>query len=322
MSDMLVRIYPVSKRHGHCARSYNLAGSGYPPFRVERGWYTVDGETAEKLRSKLNNPADKRSAPIFQVVTPAEARALDSAETMQVAKATGPVPIPAKVKAGHPAKQMTGGDRASKERNLRTGKVLETGSENDGPEPGYDAPPKPVRLLKPSAEDAAEATADTVERLHKALADATAALKAATAEKIAEATGPEAAAEELTDLPEDPSADEPEGDDLGDALDDALPDDADLSEPMSSDGEEAPSRPASNPTVADARTADPTNVPAESEGRGDLTSAAVRENSTPTAQADKLTPTPTVAPTITPKAAAPKPAATAPKATPKPKAKK
>lgn len=91
----LVRINPVNPGQGYHARRYAMPGK-YGTFKVERGWYTVDDKTAAYLATKLNNPADDRSRPIFQVVTVEEARAVKKAEEERKRREDpdNPVPLP------------------------------------------------------------------------------------------------------------------------------------------------------------------------------------------------------------------------------------
>lgn len=95
--SMLVRIYPPNKSRGYYARRYRISGSKYPVFDYKRGWYEVDSKTAKQLKKVRNNPADPMSRPVFQVVTREQAVAIEEAEKAEVAKATGPVPLPAGV---------------------------------------------------------------------------------------------------------------------------------------------------------------------------------------------------------------------------------
>ena len=91
---MLVRIYPRDPQRGYHAASFRLANSGYPIFRVERGWYEVDPQTAERLRQYRNR--NNTGQPIFQIVTRAEAKALERAEKEAIrrADANSPIPMP------------------------------------------------------------------------------------------------------------------------------------------------------------------------------------------------------------------------------------
>jgi len=94
----VVRIYPPNPSRGHFAETYILSGSGYPKFEAKRGWYQVDDKTAERMERLRNNPADSGSRPVFQVCSPAEAKAMEKVEIEQVAKAAAPIPLPKKVK--------------------------------------------------------------------------------------------------------------------------------------------------------------------------------------------------------------------------------
>ncbi len=312
---MLVKIHPVSRRHGYKCRSFTLAGSQYPTFRVERGWYKVDDETAAKLRTKRNNSQDPRSAPIFVVCTEAEATAMEEAEKIQIATPAGPVPMPKAVTdrlAGkdvpREAAKVAGGkerpfaSRGSKEANIRAGKFLETAddeSEDIAESTGTGTANAPVNPM------------DEVTRLRAQLAKAHADLRAQkgqafeaaasrvnpepsdAVERDALAAQVEATAEELAAQAE-----------LDATLDEALPDGEDLTEPMGDSGVAVPSRPATTPTVDHAREV-------TGAGGGDLTSAEVRANATPDPKPEKPAPKP-------PAAQAPKLKATTTAATPKP----
>ncbi len=95
--DMLVRIHPPNRRLGRFAESFTLSGSGYPKFRYQAGWYTVDYRTAMKLIDVRNNPNDPSSKLVFEVCSAREAKALDRAEKVEKAKANKPIPIPPKI---------------------------------------------------------------------------------------------------------------------------------------------------------------------------------------------------------------------------------
>lgn len=93
----LVRIHPYDPHRGFKCRTYILSGSGYPKFDVTRGWYEVDDATAARLKKILNNPNDPRSQRVFQVVTKAQAEALDEAEADEVAEASAPIALPEEI---------------------------------------------------------------------------------------------------------------------------------------------------------------------------------------------------------------------------------
>lgn len=96
-AKLLARIHPPNRTRGYHARRFKLTGSEYPVFDYQRGWYQVDNKTAEKLSRVRNNPQDPLSRPVFQIVTVAEAKAIEEAEKARKARADGPVPLPAGV---------------------------------------------------------------------------------------------------------------------------------------------------------------------------------------------------------------------------------
>lgn len=93
---MLVRIYPREPKRGYHAARFQLRGSGYPIFKVERGWYEVDAAMAKKLGTYHNRGNDAGAKPIFQICTRAEAIAVEEAEreALRRADATTPIPLP------------------------------------------------------------------------------------------------------------------------------------------------------------------------------------------------------------------------------------
>lgn len=142
--SLLVRIFPYNPRAGYHALSFQLSGSPYPPFRVERGWYEVDRATALKLRKQLNNPNDPFSRPIFQVCTRDQAKALERAEQVRVARASDPVPLPdlnARRERARPERargrevdvdELSPGEIAARKRDAaERGKVIETADEDE-----------------------------------------------------------------------------------------------------------------------------------------------------------------------------------------------
>lgn len=99
----LARIYPLNPNRGYHVATYLLSNSKYPMFRVERGWYEVDADTAEYLSELRNNPEDSSSKPVFQVCTHEEGIAIDEAEIQRIAAAEAPVPMPGHAAAGRRA---------------------------------------------------------------------------------------------------------------------------------------------------------------------------------------------------------------------------
>lgn len=91
---MLVRIYPRDPKRGYHAARFQMRGSGYPIFKVERGWYQVDAATAERLSKYYNRNNDPTAKPVFQICTRAEAIALEEAEQEKIRRADARTPVP------------------------------------------------------------------------------------------------------------------------------------------------------------------------------------------------------------------------------------
>jgi len=93
----LVRIHPVAKKQGFTMERYRMSGTRYPNFVVgtplKPRWYTVTGQVAKHLAT-VKNSSGKLA---FQVCTQKEAEAMDRLALEEIARATGPVPLPAGV---------------------------------------------------------------------------------------------------------------------------------------------------------------------------------------------------------------------------------
>ncbi len=74
-----VRIRPYNKARGQLVRRYVYGGVR---FEVDHGWYEVDDEIAEYLKTVLTHPQDPDSKPVFDVSDQAGAEkiALDEYE--------------------------------------------------------------------------------------------------------------------------------------------------------------------------------------------------------------------------------------------------
>ena len=77
MQTLLVRLKPHDARRGNVLRRYTYRGI---KFHEERGWYRVDKDVAEYLRTVRQVPGDKHSPLAFDVCTEDEARRLDTKE--------------------------------------------------------------------------------------------------------------------------------------------------------------------------------------------------------------------------------------------------
>lgn len=75
---MHVRLKPYEPRRGHVLRRYSYGGI---KFHEERGWYRVDKDVADYLRTVRQVHGDEFSALAFDVCTEAEAQAIEAAET-------------------------------------------------------------------------------------------------------------------------------------------------------------------------------------------------------------------------------------------------
>lgn len=100
---MLVRIHPVNRGQGY-VRERHIHGPY--DFRVEKGWYEVDYETSQFLKT-VTNHGNGFSQPVFIVATHEQARAMEELEADEYAKAAAPVPLPAaaKTKDSSPEKE-------------------------------------------------------------------------------------------------------------------------------------------------------------------------------------------------------------------------
>ena len=77
METMLVRLKPFDPRRGHVLRRFTYRGI---KIHQERGWYRVDKDTAEYLRTVRQVHSDEHSPLAFDVCTEAEAKAMDAKE--------------------------------------------------------------------------------------------------------------------------------------------------------------------------------------------------------------------------------------------------
>jgi hypothetical protein len=77
MKTTYVRLKPYDVRRRHVLRRYTFRGI---KFHVERGWYRVTDEVAAGLREIRQVARDPHSPLAFDVVTEAEATAIDARE--------------------------------------------------------------------------------------------------------------------------------------------------------------------------------------------------------------------------------------------------
>ncbi len=78
MDTMLVRLKKRDPRRGLVLRRYTYRGI---KFLAERGWYRVEKDVADYLRSVRQLAHDPLSPPAFDVCTEGEARALEATES-------------------------------------------------------------------------------------------------------------------------------------------------------------------------------------------------------------------------------------------------
>jgi hypothetical protein len=107
MPTLLARLKPHDPRRGHVLRRFTYAGI---KFDERRGWYRIEPDVAEYLRTVHQRPADPHTPLAFDVCTDEEARALDARDKeaanprktatddieLSPARADGTVPPPRK----------------------------------------------------------------------------------------------------------------------------------------------------------------------------------------------------------------------------------
>jgi hypothetical protein len=77
MESMLVLLKPHDPRRGHVLRRYTYRGI---KFQEERGWYRVQKDVADYLRTVRQVATDEHAPLAFDVCSEAEARELDKKE--------------------------------------------------------------------------------------------------------------------------------------------------------------------------------------------------------------------------------------------------
>lgn len=77
METMLVRLKTHDPRRGYVMRRYTYRGI---KFQEDRGWYRVEKDVAEYLRTVRQVATDEHSPAAFDVCTEAEAKAMDKKE--------------------------------------------------------------------------------------------------------------------------------------------------------------------------------------------------------------------------------------------------
>lgn len=84
---MLARLKPFAPKRGHVLRSYTVLGNR---FLVERRWYPVDDGMAATLRGIKQQSTEPDGPDAFDVVTQAEAEAIDAREASDHTKGATP----------------------------------------------------------------------------------------------------------------------------------------------------------------------------------------------------------------------------------------
>lgn len=77
METMLVRLKAYDPRRGHVLRRYTYRGI---KFQEDRGWYRVEKDVADYLRTVRQVATNEHSPLAFDVCTDAEAQAMDKKE--------------------------------------------------------------------------------------------------------------------------------------------------------------------------------------------------------------------------------------------------
>ncbi len=92
MQTLLVRLKPHDPRRGFILRRYTYRGI---KFHEERGWYRVDKEVGEYLRSVRQVPGYEHAPLAFDVHTEAEAKALEADEDKATTRKKAADPVEA-----------------------------------------------------------------------------------------------------------------------------------------------------------------------------------------------------------------------------------
>jgi hypothetical protein len=110
METQLVRLKDYDPRRGNLLRRYTYRGIKFVP---ERGWYRVDRETADYLRTVRQDASNPHAPPAFDVATEEEAQRLDTLEAAREQKKPATDPVDATVAeppATRPPARSRGGD--------------------------------------------------------------------------------------------------------------------------------------------------------------------------------------------------------------------
>lgn len=147
IATLFLRIRPRSGKNQH-PRQYNYQGQ---LFEQVKGWYEVDQDMADYLATVRENRSDERSPLVFEVVSEAQALAIDKREQEKKTRqgAAGPA-------SPNNARRVTGKGQA----DIETGDLsLDDLKRGTSREPKAKAPAQPVgrvtaRPRRPRAADA------------------------------------------------------------------------------------------------------------------------------------------------------------------------
>ena len=92
MKTLLVRLKPYDPRRGYVLRRYTYRGI---KFHEERGWYRIDEDVADYLRTVRQVPSDEHAPLAFDVHTEAEAKALEADEAAATTRKKASAPVEA-----------------------------------------------------------------------------------------------------------------------------------------------------------------------------------------------------------------------------------
>jgi len=113
MQTYLVRLKPYDPRRGHVLRRYAHCGIR---FLVEHGWYRVDADVADHLRTAKQIDGDPHALAAFDVCSDEDARQIDTTEQARerATRATDDIPLTASRNSVPPRTTVaTDGERAA-----------------------------------------------------------------------------------------------------------------------------------------------------------------------------------------------------------------
>ena len=111
MQTLLVRLKPYNPRRGLVLRRFTYRGI---KFHEERGWYRVDAEVAEYLRTVRQVHGDEHSPLAFDVHTEDEAQVIEDEESRPATRKKASDPVQATTSA--PVVPPKARDKAAKPR--------------------------------------------------------------------------------------------------------------------------------------------------------------------------------------------------------------